>query len=413
MAFDTMFAQDGCSTIGSGDHSNQTFAFDPSEISSISPVTVGGTTSLATYAIDWEKFTNQDCSSILGPDYNPEDPENLDPENYNPCMPRIAMPEGIYTKIDPAWSICGTARPYFGWFDPPVVLSSQAPLQPPETTTTPVNDGPGPTTPAVIPDSPAPPTSTPTPKVDPKPSTKKPGQSSKPKDPTHEENPAPNNGQHGVSHDSRPTAKLKPPIDIPFSNLRTKKAGAIITHSNHVFSKNKNGIVVDGSITVPAAAAIAGTLTLADGIKIHTMDNGATIIGSKILEHGQSVATVSGHTISIGADGIVADGVTVTLSGSTQPRVGEYIWDIFMSGFPQGHDQSSPAVTSNLRDLTNSSAPSIEWPAQTATSIDPSLGTGLAAGPLNTSPLIQPSEAFRLKAINCAGVVLAILLHIL
>ncbi|MCJ1447924.1 MAG: Mucin-21 [Stictis urceolatum] len=130
-AFDEIYAEDGCSTIG-GHHANTMFGFAPSEISSVSSftTTVNGflTTSWSSYPIDWNTFHKQNCSTIKGYSYNPHNPANLDPTNHDPCHPRIAIPTGLSEMIDPAWAGCITNEPYHGFYDPPRVLTTETGL---------------------------------------------------------------------------------------------------------------------------------------------------------------------------------------------------------------------------------------------------------------------------------------------
>lgn len=131
-AFNTIAAVDGCSTIGTSDHSDEIIAFDPSEVSSLSPIiqTVSGSTEqiLQTYSIDWEKVYNGNCENVAG--YVIDDPANLDPYKHDACHPRIAVPSGFLTKVDPKWSNCINDDLPFGYYDPPRALVPASALAP-------------------------------------------------------------------------------------------------------------------------------------------------------------------------------------------------------------------------------------------------------------------------------------------
>lgn len=131
--FNTIAAVDGCSTAG-GDHANQVIAFDRSVISSMSPVPhiVSGTTEnrLEPFSIDWQKFHDQNCGDVAGYSYDPYDPSNQDPFSYDPCHPRIAVPPGFATLVDPAWSAALNDDLPWGYYDPPVALALQDALSP-------------------------------------------------------------------------------------------------------------------------------------------------------------------------------------------------------------------------------------------------------------------------------------------
>jgi hypothetical protein len=136
-AFNTIIAENGCSAIG-GSYSNKTFAFDPSEISSVrgTVLTTEGTiTSIYnSYSIDWNALYSRNCSTSKGYTWNPYNPSNLDPMNIDPCHPRIAIPPGLQTRIDPAWAQCITNDAYIGFYDPPHALTTQSELSVPTIT---------------------------------------------------------------------------------------------------------------------------------------------------------------------------------------------------------------------------------------------------------------------------------------
>lgn len=224
MAFDTIMAQDGCKTIGS-DHSNQTYAFNPADISSVYAVVTTvdqtETTMWSSRLVDWDKFYALDCKSAQGRDYDPYDPIHFDPMNYDPCNPRIAIPPGFNTRIDPAWGACMTNRGFQGFYDPPFALDPTANLEVPDEApyTTVAHDNITPSPPAApqpVPDPGVKPTDYPKPSpADPKPAM--------PKGKNHPNPPTSTDGDDEASGDYDPTSdpkaktKTQPqdPADIP------------------------------------------------------------------------------------------------------------------------------------------------------------------------------------------------------
>jgi hypothetical protein len=158
--------------------------------------------------------------------YYAYDPANLDPTRNDPCHPRIAIPGGLKTTLDPAWRECRTVDAWVGFYDPPHALTSESALALPTlaTTSDPTN-----TTPAVQGPSISPPAAYST--------------------ATH--NPSPNPNPDPSPNPANPN----PPAQTTSSSVNTHLSIPTTPVSVAITSDSSGRIIVAGQTITPAASA--------------------------------------------------------------------------------------------------------------------------------------------------------------
>ena len=298
-----------------------------------------------TYTVDWDALYYRNCSNKSYGSQTTYDPHNLDPSNVDACHPRIGMPDGFLSQIDPTWNTCTIEYWGFGFFDPPMALTPELELQVDAKTTVPAAQGPGPITHAVPPASATPATGPAEPWKAPPPASA-PATKSGPRhgEPRQTASPAsipptqPDTGhvepwQADPLTSPRKTVdghfaiEADPPASAPQPNGGNEALFPVPTATASPVDE-QNAVQLNGGPKNTAANDVDGLLTITQSLQdvpdvlrlgsfTYSAKDSLITLGPLALTNGAPAATVEGHTVSFGGGHLIIDDTTQQLNLKT------------------------------------------------------------------------------------------------